>query len=74
MSYSVLSVRIKSYSGPYFPAFGQNTEAYGVSLRIKSECGEMRTRITPNEETFLRSVIFLESFLESLKSDICKRA
>ena len=32
------------FSGPYFPAFGLNTERYGVSLRIQSECGKIRTR------------------------------
>ena len=26
--YCVKSVRIRSYSGPYFPAFGLNTEKY----------------------------------------------
>ena len=26
------SVRIRSYSGPYFPAFGLNTESYGVYI------------------------------------------
>ena len=26
----IKSVRIRSYSGPYFPAFGLNTERYGV--------------------------------------------
>ena len=31
-------------SGPYFPAFGLNTERYEVSLRIQSECGKIRTR------------------------------
>ena len=46
------SVRIWSYFGPYFPAFGLNAERYGVSLRIQSECGKMRTRITPNRDTF----------------------
>ena len=46
------SVRIRSYSGPYFPAFGVNTERYFVSLRIQSECGIMRTRITPYTDTF----------------------
>ena len=30
----VKSVRIWSYSGPYFPAFGLTTERYGGSLRI----------------------------------------
>ena len=30
-----------------------NTERYGVSLRIQSECGKIRTRITPNTDTFL---------------------
>ena len=29
-----------------------NTERYSVSLRIQSECGKMRTRITPNTDTF----------------------
>ena len=38
------SVRIWSFSGSYFPAFGLNTEKYGVSLREdtdqkNSECG-----------------------------------
>ena len=42
------SVRIRSYSGPHFPAFGLNTKRYSVSLRIQSECGKMRTRIAPN--------------------------
>ena len=40
------------FSGPYFPAFGLNTERYGVSLRIQSECGETQTRIIPNTDTF----------------------
>ena len=50
--YCVKSVRIWSYSGPHFPAFGLNTERNGVSLRIQTECGKMRTRITPNTDTF----------------------
>ena len=50
--HSVKSVRIRSYSGPYFPVFGLSKERYGVSLRIQSECRKMRTRITPNTDTF----------------------
>ena len=50
-SYCVKSERIRSYSGPHFPAFGLNTERYGVSLRIQSECRKMRTRINPNTDT-----------------------
>ena len=50
--YCVKSVHIRSYSGPHFPAFGLNTERYGISLRIQFECGKMRTRITPNTNTF----------------------
>ena len=46
------SVRIRSYYGPYFPAFGLNTKRYSVSLRIQSEYGKIRTRITPNTLTF----------------------
>ena len=48
----VKSIRIRSFSGPYFPAFGLNAERYSVSLRIYSECGEIRTRKTPNTDTF----------------------
>ena len=48
----VKSVRIRSYSGPYFPSFGLNKERYGVSIRIQSECGKMWIRITPNTDTF----------------------
>ena len=29
--------RIQSYSGPYFPAFGLNTERYGVSAKCRPE-------------------------------------
>ena len=36
----------------FFSAFGLNTERYGVSRRIQSECGKMRTRITSNTDTF----------------------
>ena len=48
----VKSVLIGSFSGPYFPAFGLNTERCRVSLRIQSDCGKMRTRRTPNTDTF----------------------
>ena len=51
-SHCVKSVRIWSYSGPYFPAFALNTERYGVSLHIQSECRKIRTRITTNTDTF----------------------
>ena len=46
------SVRIRSFSGPYFPAVELNTERYGVSLRIQSKCGKIRTRKISNTETF----------------------
>ena len=41
-----------SFPGPYFSAFGLNTEIYGVNLRIQSEYGKIRTRKTPNADTF----------------------
>ena len=52
VSHSVKSVRIRSYSGPYFPAFGLNTEGYSVSLRIQSKCVKIRTWIIPNMDAF----------------------
>ena len=42
---------IWSFSSPYFPVFGLNTE-YSVSHRIHSECEKIRTRKTPNTDTF----------------------
>ena len=42
-------VNFRSFSGPYFPAFGLNTE---ISLRIMSECGKIQTGKTPNTDTF----------------------
>ena len=39
-SHCVKSVRIRSFSGLYFPAFGLNTERFSGSLRIQSECGK----------------------------------
>ena len=32
------------FSGPYFPAFGLNTEKCGVSLQIQFEYGKIRNR------------------------------
>ena len=52
ITHCVKSVRIRSYFGPHFPAFGLNPERYGISLRIQSECGEMRTKINPGSDTF----------------------
>ena len=46
------NVRIQSYSGPYFPACGLNTERFGVSLCIQSKCGKMWIRITLDTDTF----------------------
>ena len=38
----VKRVRIESFSGPYFPAFGLNTERYYVSLGIQFEFWESK--------------------------------
>ena len=48
----VESVQIRSFSGPYFPAFGLNTERYGASLCIQSKCGKIRTRKNSASEHF----------------------
>ena len=49
---TVKSVRIRSFSGPYFPALGLNTEGYSVSLHIQVKCAKIRTKKTPNMDTF----------------------
>ena len=50
---------IRSFPGPYFPAFELNKETYSVSLRIQSLGGKIRTRKTPNMDTF--HVVLLSS-------------
>ena len=66
----VQSIRIRSYSGPHFPAFELNTDSYSVSLCIQSEFGKMRTRITPNTETFHAvSVCYILLHLPTLDID-----
>ena len=57
--------RIRSYSGPHFPSFGLNTERHGVSLRIQSECGKMRSRITSNTDTFHAVIAFLFKIIKN---------
>ena len=44
--------RIRSNPGPHFPAFRLKRERYAVSLRVQSECGKIRIRITSNMDTF----------------------
>ena len=50
------SVRIRSFSSPYFPTFGLNTERYSISLRIQSECRKIRIRKNSVSGQFSRSV------------------
>ena len=49
-NFCVKSVRIRSFSGPYFPSLGVKTERY--SVYIQSVCGKIRTRKTHNTDTF----------------------
>ena len=57
----IKSLRIRSYSGLYFPAFRLNTERHGVSLRIQSEYAKNRIRIISNTDTF-HEVLDLHGF------------
>ena len=36
----------------HVPEFGLNTERYGIYLHIQCKCGKIRTRKTPNMDTF----------------------
>ena len=58
--YCVKSVRIRSYSDTLFATFILNTERYSVSLRIQSECGKIRIRITANTDNFYAVIIPLD--------------
>ena len=54
------SVRIRSFSSPYFPAFGMNTKRYSVSLHIQSKYVKIQTSKTPNTDTFHAVIKALE--------------
>ena len=53
------SVRIRSFSGLHFPAFGLNTEIYSVNLRIQSKCRKVWIRKTPNTDTFWAVIVLV---------------
>ena len=53
MIHCVNSVRIRSFSGPDYSAFGLNTKRCSIFFRIHSKCGKIRTRETLNTDTFL---------------------
>ena len=46
----VKGVRIRDFSGSYFPTFGLCTERHFV--RVEFECGEIRSRKSPNTALF----------------------
>ena len=70
MRHCVESVRIWNFSGPYFPAFGLNTERCGESLSSQSKCGNIRTRKTPNKDTFHVVINFIEYQLVGTLSNV----
>ena len=59
----VKSIRIRNFSGPNFPAFGLNTERYGLSFRIQQACGKISTRKTPNTDTFHGVILVILQWL-----------
>ena len=70
----VKSVRIRSFSGPYFPAFRLKTESYGVALQIL--LGKARIDLAINHTLGHKPVgmLFISklSFKEHLKSLLSK--
>ena len=45
-------VRIRGFSGLYFPVFGLNMEIYSVNLHIQPEYGKMWIKTTPSTDSF----------------------
>ena len=79
LQHCVKSVRIRSFSGPYFPAFRLNTESYRVALQIL--LGKARIDFAINHTLghkpvgmlLISKLIFKEHF-KSLLSKIKKTA
>ena len=53
--YIYVSIRIRSFSGLFFPAFRLNTEIYFVNLRIQSKYGKNTDQKNSKYTHFLRS-------------------
>ena len=51
-THCIKSVRIRRFSGPYFPAFGRN----------KSECEKIRSRKTPARRLFTQCLLYYFKF------------
>ena len=66
VSHFVKSVRIRSFSGPHFPAFGLNTGRSSVFLCIQSEYWKIWTRKTPNTDTFHAVLHFHKNYQKTL--------
>ena len=66
-THCVKSLRIWIYSGPYFPAFGLNTERYGEPFIIQYKWRKTQTRITPNIDIFY-AVTLLHTLLHAKNS------
>ena len=58
----VKSVRIRSFSGPYFPAFGLNMDRYRVSLQNSVRMRENTDRKNSEYGHFSHSVFFADVF------------
>ena len=73
ITHCVKNIRIWSYSGPYFPAFEENMERYRVSLLIQSKCRKVRTKITPNTDTFhtVTPLVFGEYLRIIIRNILC---
>ena len=73
-SHCVKIARMGSYSGPYFPEFGLNTERCSVSLRIQYKCGKVRTRITPNTDTYHEVSVICFGYFMPMTHGVNKKA
>ena len=64
-SHCVKSARIRKFPGPYFPAFGLNSERYSVTVRIQSKYGKIWTRKIAAMDTF-HAVCYTDFFIKDL--------
>ena len=68
ISSCVKSVPIWNFSGPCFSASAPNADRYSVSLGIQPICEKIRTRKTPNTDTFHASSVARKFSVVRVKS------
>ena len=67
------SIRIRSFSGPYFPALGLNTERYSISVQMREKTDQKSSEYRHFSRSEKIWLFKLENTVNKLKLIICEK-